>query len=263
MEQSHFMSIPPLTSTRLLITRSLIRNLHMSQLYSSTKPRRRPREGEGHDVALSKALSWLLRHHLDKSGLEVRENGYVRLDELVCPFLYINQLKLPKFRQYNDSQVREVVASNDKKRFLITTFDTPDGPKDFIRANQGHSIQTIKIEMEQIMSAEEYPTIIHGTNNAAWSLIGKDPKGINKMKRNHIHFATGLLGEEGVISGMRHSCTVLIYLDLEKALKDGIKFFKSENGVILSEGLNNEGYIPKEYFKKVVTRKGEQLWPKN
>lgn len=115
--------------------------------------------------------------------------------------------------------------------------------------------------MEPITSAEDYPTIIHGTNNAAWSLIAKDPKGINKMNRNHIHFATGLLGEEGVISGMRYNCTVLIYLDLEKALKDGITFFKSENGVVLSEGVNNEGYIPKEYFKKVVTKKGETLWP--
>jgi len=26
---------------------------------------------------------------------------------------------------------------------------------------------------------------------------------------------------------MRYSCTVLVYLDLEKCLEDGIKFFKS------------------------------------
>jgi len=74
------------------------------------------------------------------------------------------------------------------------------------------------------------------------------------MKRNHIHFATGLLGEEGVISGMRHSCNVLIYIDLEKALKDGVKFFKSENGVVLTEGVNGEGYLPNDYFKKVVMK---------
>jgi 2'-phosphotransferase len=115
--------------------------------------------------------------------------------------------------------------------------------------------------MEPITSAAEYPNIIHGTNMSAWGLISKDPKGINRMKRNHIHFATGLLGEDGVISGMRYSCTVLIYLDLDKALKDGVTFFKSENGVVLTEGVNGEGYIPKEYFKKVVTTKGEILWP--
>ena len=83
------------------------------------------------------------------------------------------------------------------------------------------------------------------------------------MNRNHIHFATGLLGEEGVISGMRYSCNVLIYIDLVKALEGGIKFFKSENGVILTEGLNGEGCLPKDYFAKVVNKTGDVLWPKN
>jgi len=115
--------------------------------------------------------------------------------------------------------------------------------------------------MEPITSASEYPTIIHGTNAKAWALIAKDPKGLNRMKRNHIHFATGLIGEEGVISGMRYNCSVLIYLDLEKALQDGVLFFKSENGVVLTEGVKGEGYLPKEYFSKVVTANGDILWP--
>jgi 2'-phosphotransferase len=116
--------------------------------------------------------------------------------------------------------------------------------------------------MQPITSADEYPNIIHGTNASAWALISKDPKGLSRMNRNHIHFATGLLGEDGVISGMRYSCTVLIYLDLEKALKDGVTFFKSDNGVVLTEGVNGEGHIPTDYFIKVVTTKGEILWPK-
>jgi RNA:NAD 2'-phosphotransferase (TPT1/KptA family) len=45
---------------------------------------RAPREG-GHNIALSKQLSWLLRHGLDKSGLDVRTDGYVGLDDLVAP----------------------------------------------------------------------------------------------------------------------------------------------------------------------------------
>ena len=155
-----------------------------------------------------------------------------------------------------------MVDNNDKQRFKIASFPTPDGEKEFIRANQGHSIQTIKIDMEPILSATDYPIIIHGTNYAAWNLISKDPQGLRRMNRNHIHFATGLLGEEGVISGMRHSCTVLIYIDLVKALSDGILFFKSDNGVVLTEGVNSEGYLPKMYFSNVVTNKGEVLWPK-
>jgi len=117
--------------------------------------------------------------------------------------------------------------------------------------------------MQSITSAKEYPTIIHGTNDKAWKLIANDPNGLSRMSRNHIHFATGLLGEDGVISGMRSSCSVLIYIDLEKALEDGVKFFKSENGVVLTEGLKDEGHLPKDYFSKVISTKGDILWPQN
>ena len=81
------MKFPPVNLTQLFITRSattFLRPIHMSQTTSShSKGRRQGRRNESQDIALSKALSWLLRHHLDKSGLEVREGGYVRVDELV------------------------------------------------------------------------------------------------------------------------------------------------------------------------------------
>ena len=60
---------------------------------------------------------------------------------------------------------------------------------------------------------------------------------------------------------MRHSCTHFIYIDFNKAWKDGVKFFKSENGVVLTDGVKGEGHLPKEYFSKVVARNGEVLWP--
>lgn len=226
--------------------------------------RARKKGEESPMVALSKSLSWLLRHHLDTSGLEVRSDGYVRLDQLVRLLSHgsaYRQLRLPKFNQYTLSQIHEVVNTNDKKRFTITTLETPDGPKEHIRANQGHTLKQIQVDMEPITSAADHPTIIHGTHRGAWALIAQDPKGLSRMKRNHIHFATGLLGEEKVISGMRFNCTVLIYVDLEKALEDGVKFWKSENGVVLTEGEKGEGSLSKEYFKKVVTNKGEILWP--
>jgi 2'-phosphotransferase len=115
--------------------------------------------------------------------------------------------------------------------------------------------------MEKIISAEDYPTIIHGTNLGAWNSIAHDPKGLRRMNRNHMHFATGLLGQDGVISGMRQNCTVLIYVDLHKALDAGVEFFKSENGVVLTEGIDGTGCLPKEYFKTVVSNKGMVLWP--
>ena len=49
---------------------------------------------------------------------------------------------------------------------------------------------------------------------------------------------------------MRNSCNVFIYIDLAKALDDGIVFLRSANGVILTSG--QEGVLEPKYFKEVV-----------
>ena len=37
---------------------------------------------------------------------------------------------------------------------------------------------------------------------------------------------------------MRNSCNVMIEVDIEKSMKDGIKWYISQNNVILSSGIN-------------------------
>ncbi|KPI36409.1 uncharacterized protein AB675_2941 [Cyphellophora attinorum] len=46
-----------------------------------------------------------------------------------------------------------------------------------------------------------------------------------------------MMADAKVKSGMRPDAEVLIYIDLERALKAGMKWWRSENGVILTEGL--------------------------
>lgn len=91
------------------------------------------------------------------------------------------------------------------------------------------------------------------------------------MGRNHIHIAAGKARESGVISGntshpfilltaelwlgMRKTSQILIYIDTAKAMADGIKFYISANGVILTEG-NEKGFLLKEYFLKVERANG-------
>ena len=40
-------------------------------------------------------------------------------------------------------------------------------------------------------------------------------EGLCRMARNHIHFAAAMPGEDGVISGMRGSCQVSIYVNAQ------------------------------------------------
>ena len=77
------------------------------------------------------------------------------------------------------------------------------------------------------------------------------------LNRNHIHFAAGEPGDQGVISGMRSSAQVFIHVDVEKAMSEGIKFYKSANNVILSPG-DAGGVILPQYFKSVKNMKNNQ-----
>ena len=74
--------------------------------------------------------------------------------------------------------------------------------KNYILFNQSQ----VSVDMEQITSPDEVSKVIHGTNFKAWNEIQRT--GLNKMKRNHIHFAAGEPGSEGVISGMRSTAQV-------------------------------------------------------
>jgi 2'-phosphotransferase len=96
----------------------------------------------------------------------------------------------------------------------------------------------------------KYVYVVHGTYKEPLPLILKG--GLNKMARNHVHMAIGM-GKNGVISGMRASCQIVVEVNMVKAIygQDKISFYVSSNEVILSEGLEN-GSIPPTYFRSVL-----------
>ncbi|XP_042862520.1 tRNA 2'-phosphotransferase 1-like isoform X2 [Penaeus japonicus] len=197
-----------------------------------------------HKVKVSKALSWLLRHGAAKEGLELLPGGWAKLDDV---------LKRPKFKRVTLQDIKEIVASCPKQRFGLKE----DSGVYYIKANQGHSIQVEDPELTEVTLEDGVPEVVHGTYYRHWPSIRE--QGLSRMNRTHIHFAPGLPGDSGVISGMRSSCQLYIWINLPKALADDIKFFKSANNVILCSG-NKEGILPLKYFSKVVDKKtGENL----
>jgi len=204
------------------------------------------KRGNDPDVQISKNLSWLLRHGAEKEGLAMDAGGWVELSDVLNKDFY-------KSKKIDVDKIKEIVETNDKKRFELKTQPNKDGMNVlFIRASQGHTLKGVSDEdlLEKITDAKEIPVVIHGTYRDAWELIKKT--GLKPMSRNHVHFAVGYPGENGVISGMRTSCSVFIELDVEKCLADGIEIFRSKNGVILSRGV--DGLIKPEYFKKVLKK---------
>ncbi|KAF9153587.1 hypothetical protein BGX20_004870 [Mortierella sp. AD010] len=200
-------------------------------------------------VRLSKALSWLLRHNAESQGIAIRPDGYVKIQDV---------LGHPKFKNYTLDDIVQAVETSDKKRFQI--LDDGSGNKEYIRAVQGHSITKVaELGFEEIVDPSLIPVAVHGTMHSKWSLISS--QGLSKMARNHIHMAVGLPGANEVISGMRNSCNLYIYIDTAKAIQDGIKFYKTSNNVILSDGKSGDGIITREYFKSVVNSSGQVIYP--
>lgn len=168
----------------------------------------------------------------------------------------------PEATEINSSEVTAIEFEVDR-----------DDPANYlIRANQGHSIKIAEDGLLEpiTLDSDDLPdTVVHGTTFKAWPLIVRSG-GLKTMGRTHVHFASGLPAgfksldddshdrkdkhKEPVISGMRSTSSILVYLDLEKALKAGLKFWRSQNGVILSDG-NDSGLIPTEFFKSVEDRK--------
>ena len=225
---------------------------------------------------LSHALSWALRHQALNIGLTITSDGYVPVQEIM-------NSKHSKLKSCNPTleSIRDCVETSDKKRYkleyrprhlyykendghAVSSKNSNDGYKLqeqettilCIRANQGHSISIIdpnllltKLSSECLK--KDFPCIVHGTYAEPWKLISQ--QGLKKMNRTHIHFAPGLQERGEVISGMRHSSTIHIFLDVEKCAKDDrVEFYLSDNGVILTAGIHNQGTLPPEFFSYVT-----------
>lgn len=67
--------------------------------------------------------------------------------------------------------------------------------------------------------------------------------------------------EEQVISGMRSTADALVWVDVRRSAQEGgLQWWKSENGVVLTEG-NEKGMVGLEWIVRVEKRAtGEVIW---
>ncbi|KPP77075.1 hypothetical protein Z043_103524 [Scleropages formosus] len=114
--------------------------------------------------------------------------------------------------------------------------------------------EVVDLELREVhLDSPDCPKeAVHGSYLKHWPSIRTH--GLSRMKRTHIHLAPGLPEESTVISGMRQNCDLAIYVDVCKALADGILFFWSDNGVLLTPG-DTDGRLAAKYFTRAVQLK--------
>ena len=170
---------------------------------------------------VSKFLSLVLRHQPESIGLELDEEGWADVSELLR--------QLGKHgKAVGIDQLREVVATNEKKRFAFDESGTR------IRASQGHSIK-VDLKLEPATPPD---VLWHGTATRFLKSILKE--GLTSQSRQHVH----LSGDQATAAkvGARHGKLVILSVDARTMTEAGHHFYQSANGVWLTD------VVPPQYL---------------
>lgn len=166
---------------------------------------------------ISKFLSLVLRHKPGQIGLQLDANGWAAVDEL------LEKMTSQGFN-LSYAQLAEVVETNDKQRFAFSA----DGS--LIRANQGHSLK-IDLGLQEQVPPE---ILYHGT--AEKNLESIMEQGLQKCQRHHVHLSPD--EQTAMKVGMRYGKSVVLKVQAKKMSERGYKFYRSENGVWLTDAVD-------------------------
>ena len=172
-------------------------------------------------VALSKFLSLVLRHKPQEIGIQLDEQGWVSVQDL------LDEMK-NHGRKMDIETLKHVVETNSKKRFAFSE----DGTK--IRASQGHSL-----DVDLGYEPTEPPEILyHGT--AKKSVESILSTGIEKRSRHLVHLSADI--ETAIKVGQRHGKPAVLIIKSREMHKGRHNFYLSANNVWLTE------FIPPEFI---------------
>lgn len=172
---------------------------------------------------LSRFLSLVLRHDPGSIGLQLDENGWAKLTELI-------DCMKTHGKKVDHAMIVRIVETSDKQRFRLSD----DGLS--IRANQGHSID-IDLKLEE-KSPPQW--LYHGT--AAKSLPAIVREGLCKQSRQHVHLSVDRETAKKV--GARHGKPVVLEVAAQLMVQHGYRFFQAENGVWLTD------HVPPDYLNQ-------------
>jgi len=167
-------------------------------------------------------MSYILRHHPEKFNIELDAKGYANLKTIIN----LVDKNFPEHPITGDT-IKDIIKASDKRRFEIV--------ENKIRAFYGHSFQN-KIKMAKVKHVPE--KLFHGTNSKAFENINK--QGLKRKSRQYVHLSESV--ETAYSVGKRRTNKpIILMIDSKRALKDGIKFYKSGD-MYLAE------FIPPEYI---------------
>jgi putative RNA 2'-phosphotransferase len=176
-------------------------------------------------VDLSKEISYALRHAPWEYELELDEQGFVPIAQLLHALNESNSYE----REITQADLEQIIKQSDKKRHEIVG--------DKIRALYGHTLPQI-IKKEPGIP----PTILyHGTTHKALPQILQS--GLKPMQRQYVHLSVDIETATSV-GKRRDSNPIILKINADAAQKAGIQFFIGNEKVWLCK------HLPKEFISK-------------
>lgn len=168
-------------------------------------------------------LSYMLRHSKEPMYITL-EGGWAQVDTVLA-------VLRQRFPQMDREMLDEIVAKDRKGRYAYDESGTK------IRANQGHSIPGVKVEMA---SPEPPEYLYHGTATRFLDAIRKE--GLKPMTRQFVHLSAAY--DTAVTVGKRHGAPVVLTVRAADFVKDGNGLWLSANGVWQAKAVPPEYLMP-------------------
>ncbi|KAL0571673.1 NAD-dependent histone deacetylase sir2 [Marasmius crinis-equi] len=210
----------------------------------SRPPQNKPDPLHPHIRHLVHRLSWTLRRNAPTYGLGIRPDGYVRVRDL---------LRRREFRNLRPSRLIELLQGDPQHRFQFKEeyahWPGSDRKELLIRHHGRHIIKHVNIANKRVRSAKDIRAAIFCTDMEGWESFRQ--YGIWSEEASELIRLVQKVPEHYGTEMSKTSTRVLISVDVERALKNHIMFFKTVDGSLVTEG-DDQGCISPEFFKDVV-----------
>lgn len=164
---------------------------------------------------LSKQIAYILRHAPWEYELELDEEGWVPLEQL------LEGLRMePELANVGAEHIEEMIRTSSKARYELRAGN--------IRAYYGHSVPG-KI----VKQRTDPPAILyHGTVERFLPLIRES--GLQPMSRQYVHLSADT-DTARIVARRRGSNIVLLHVRAAEAAATGIPFYREDNGIWLCD----------------------------
>ncbi|WP_291584043.1 RNA 2'-phosphotransferase [Clostridium sp. UBA6640] len=180
-------------------------------------------------MPLSKEISYALRHAPWEYELELDENGWVKIEQLLTSLREDN-----RWSSVTEEDLNNMIEGSEKKRHEILSGR--------IRALYGHPLP------QRIVKDEKEPPEIlyHGTPRRFLSLIKEN--GLLPKGRQYVHLSIDI-DTASKVGKRRDNKPTILEISAKQAWNEGVKFYQGNDKVWLAD------FISSKYINEIDSEK--------